>query len=348
MSPRTITPAALVTFAIDVLTSAGADHASAEATAAALLHASLHGVDSHGIRLIPWYADGLRAGSVKGKPVITVSTPRRAAAQVHADGGLGHLPAYRAMDEACTIARDCGIGMAGVIHATHYGAAGTYALAAAEAGFIGFVTSNCTALVVPHGGASPMHGTNPIALAAPRQAGEPFLLDMATSSIPWNRVLNSRTEGLELQPDAALDATGAFTRDATAATMLGPLGGALFGHKGAGLAGLADILGGVLTGMRISTGQDPKAPCDTELGFFMMAIDPATFVAVEVFFAGMDRYFAAMAARSTPERPVYVAGGPQWIARREREAHGIPIANGLHHALAEAAAKAGVPTLRYR
>ena len=103
---------------------------------------------------------------------------------------------YRAMDEACSIARDCGIGMAAVINSTHFGAAGAYTLAAADAGFIGLATSNSGAFVVPHGGSLPIHGTSPISLAAPNPGGDPFLLDMATSSIPWNKVLRYRTEGL--------------------------------------------------------------------------------------------------------------------------------------------------------
>ena len=109
---------ALSRYSRDLLQSAGADETSAEAATWAVLHASLHGVDSHGVRLLPWYANGLGAGLIKGAPNITVSYPRRAVATVNADGGLGHLAMYRAMDEACSIARDCGIGMAAVIHST--------------------------------------------------------------------------------------------------------------------------------------------------------------------------------------------------------------------------------------
>ena len=42
-----------------------------------------------------------------------------------------------------------GIGMGAVINSTHFGAAGAYALAAANAGLIGFVTCNSGAFVVP-------------------------------------------------------------------------------------------------------------------------------------------------------------------------------------------------------
>jgi LDH2 family malate/lactate/ureidoglycolate dehydrogenase len=329
---------ALSRYSRDLLQSAGADETSAEAATWAVLHASLHGVDSHGVRLLPWYANGLRAGLIKGAPNITVSYPRRAVATVNADGGLGHLAMYRAMDEACSIARDCGIGMAAVIHSTHFGAAGAYTLAAAEAGFIGMTTSNSGAFVVPHGGSQPIHGTNPISLAAPNPGGDHFLLDMATSSIPWNKVLRYRTEGLALPEGVAVDAAGGFVTDPHDAVALAPAGGADFGFKGAGLAGLAEILGGVLTGMRLSVEQDGTQIADCELGHFVMAIDPTLLMPLQAFGARVQDYLDAFKR----EPGIMAAGGPEWAQRREREVHGIPLPDGLYAELQEAAQAAGV------
>src|SRR5690242_15462765 len=284
MTERRVSAEKLAAFSYAVLTSAGADPESAEATTGAMLHASLLGVDSHGIRLLPFYADCLRQGICKPKPSITASHPRRSAVLVDADGGLGHLPTYRAMDQACAIARDTAVGMGAVINSTHFGAAGAYTLAAANAGFIGFATCNSGAFVVPCGGRQPIHGTSPISLAAPLTGrADPFLLDMATSSIPWNKVMRYRTEGLALPPDAALDAEGNSTTDPNRAVSLGPVGGAGFGYKGAALAGLTEVLGGMLTGMRLSIEQSGVLLADTRVGHFVMAIDPSTFVPAATF-----------------------------------------------------------------
>jgi ureidoglycolate dehydrogenase (NAD+) len=321
----------LLDFSQKTLSSAGADEATAEATSYAMLHASVHGVDSHGIRLLPFYVKSLKTGLAKSNPTITVKPQRRAAVLVDADGGLGHLPTYRATDEACALARDCGIGMAGVINSTHFGAAGAYALAAANAGFIAVVTCNSGALVVPHGGGRAFHGTSPIAIAAPRDGGDPFLLDMATSSIPWNKVLRYRTEGLTLPEGVAIDANGAFTRDPHAARALAPVGGIEFGYKGAGLAGVADVLGGAVMGMRLSHEQDGTALGDTMVGHFVIAIDPTTFVAQALFNERMATYLDAFAAQPG----TMPAGGPEWAKRRDREANGIPLPEGLRAELEE-------------
>lgn len=338
MTERRASAQELAAFSYAVLTSAGADPDSAEATTGAMLHASLLGVDSHGIRLLPFYADCLRDGICKPKPKITVSHPRRSAVLVDADDGLGHLPTYRAMDEACAIARDTGIGMGVVINSTHFGAAGAYALAAANAGFIGFVTCNSGAFVVPYGGKRPIHGTSPIAMAAPLEGRDPYFLDMATSSIPWNKVMRYRTEGLELPPDAALDAEGQYTLDPNTAVCLGPVGGSGFGYKGAALAGLAEVLGAMLTGMRLSIEQEGVVLADTKVGHFVMAIDPSTFVPLAVFKERHAGYLDGFKA----EPGIMPAGGPEWAKRIDREAKGIPLAEGLHRELADAADKAKV------
>ena len=336
---RAATVEALGSFSNAVLAAAGASEASAEAATWAMLHASLHGVDSHGIRLLPWYADCLRNGIAKGRPNVTVDHKRRAAALVDADDGLGHIAMYRAMDEACALARDCGIGMASVINSTHFGAAGAYTLAAADAGFIGFVASNSGAFVVPHGGAKPIHGTSPLSLSAPNPGGDPFLLDMATSSIPWNKVLRFRTEGLELPPGVAVDATGAFVTDPHKAVALAPVGGMDFGYKGAALAGVAEVLGGMLSGMRLSADQDGLALGDTKVGHFVMAIDPTLFMTLEAFGARVEQYIANF--RQQPG--TYAAGGPEWERRNTRARDGIPLPDGLYAELTAAGEKAGVP-----
>ena len=325
-------------YSLDLLRASGAEAETAKAATRAVLHASVHGVDSHGIRLLPWYANCLSTGLVKGNPKIAVHPIRRAVVRVDADGGMGHLATYRAMDEACALARDCGIGLAAVVNSTHFGAAGAYTLAAADAGFIGLVTGNSGAYVVPHGGSTPIHGTSPISLAAPNPGGDPFLLDMATSSFPWNKVLRYRTEGIELPHGVAVDADGSFVIDPHLAVALAPVGGEVFGFKGAALAGVAEVLAGVLTGMRLSTEQDKSALADTQLGHFVMAIDPTLFMMLEAFGRRLQAYLDGF--KTQPG--TYAAGGPEWERRRQREKDGIPLPDGLYNELMEAAAKAGI------
>jgi LDH2 family malate/lactate/ureidoglycolate dehydrogenase len=162
---------------------------------------------------------------------------------------------------------------------------------------------------------------------------------MATSSIPWNKVMRYRTEGLSLPPDAALDAEGNYTSDPNRAVCLGPLGGAGFGYKGAALAGMAEVLGGMLTGMRLSIEQSGIVLADTKVGHFVMAIDPSTFVPGNTF---AERH-AAYLDGFKREPGIMPAGGPEWARRADRQALGIPLPQGLYDELSAAGGKAQVP-----
>src|SRR3954471_8358620 len=167
------------------LTAAGADQASAAAATRAMMHASRLGIDSHGVRLAAHYAKVLQAGRVNPRPTLRVRRTGPATAVLDADDGLGHRAAYAAMDLAVEIAREAGAGVVGVVRSSHYGAAGAYALAGAEAGFVALSTTNADSLVALHDGKGAFHGTNPIAVGAPVTGEKPWFMDLATSSIPF-------------------------------------------------------------------------------------------------------------------------------------------------------------------
>ena len=101
---------------------------------------------------------------------------------------------------------------------------------------------------------------------------------------------------------------------------------------------LAEVLGAMLTGMRLSVEQSGVVLGDTRLGHFVMAIDPSTFVPAAVF---AERHASYLDGFKT-EPGIMPAGGPEWAKRVDREAKGIPLAEGLLQELAESADKAKV------
>jgi LDH2 family malate/lactate/ureidoglycolate dehydrogenase len=337
-----IAPEILARFAHEVLLSAGTTDGQAAATVRAMMHATLHGIDSHGVRLLGFYVDSLAKGYVKPDPQVTVSKPGKAAVLVDAGGGFGHFATYLAVEEACAIASEFGIGMAAVKNSTHFGAAGAYTLAAAEAGYIALAACNSGALVVLHGGRETFHGTNPLSFAAPLRGQNPFLLDMATSAIAWNRVRRYQESGGSLPAESALDQSGQYAIDASAAVALAPLGGKLFGYKGAGLAGMAEVLGAMLTGMNLSFEEEGRGLGPSRIGHFLAVIDPAAFIAREEFENRLKTYLEAVARQSVEGGPVYAAGGPEWEARDDRVKHGIPLDRGLLHELSAVGARLNV------
>jgi ureidoglycolate dehydrogenase (NAD+) len=313
------------------LTRAGADAASAAAATRAMMHASRLGVDSHGVRLAVHYAKVLQTGRVNPRPRFRVDRTAAGTAMLDADDGLGHHAAYAAMELAAEIAREAGVGVVGVVRSSHYGAAGAYALAGAEAGLIALSVTNADSVVALHGGAERFHGTNPIAVAAPVAGQRPWFLDMATSSIPLNRVLLYGTLGLTLPEGVAADEAGAPARDPSAVAMLLPLGGAGFGFKGAALAGLVTILSAALTGatldhemIRMTGTDDLSTP--RNLGHVCLALDPARFAGQDAYDAAITRYLAALRGSSArPGEQVMAPGDREWAVETERLRNGIPV-----------------------
>jgi len=321
------------------LRDAGANQPSVEATVRALMHASLHGVDSHGVRLVGYYDGALRSGEINGHPQVTLRRTAAATAMLDGDDGLGHHTSYRAMEAAIEIAREAGVGAVGATRSSHFGAAGAYALAAAEAGMIGLATTNAESLVALFGSAQAFHGTNPLAVAAPVAGEKPWLLDMATSAIPFNRVLLYRSLGQTLPEAIAANEAGLPVRDPNEAAMLMPMGGADYGFKGAALAGLATVLSAILTGasldhemVSLGKGNEPKPP---GLGHFFLAIDPARFAGAGVMADGMRRYLDAL--RAVPPRsggaPPMAPGDREWRVAEERGRDGIPLDPDTAHFL---------------
>ncbi|NHN84850.1 Ldh family oxidoreductase [Acetobacter musti] len=313
----------------EFLCQAGASPDDSAQTTKALLHASRTGVDSHGVRLAVYYARLLRSGRLNASPHRQVRHTGPATALLDADHGLAHPASYLAMNEAIALARNAGIGAVGVMNSTHFGAAGAYALEAAYQNMIGISTCNAESLVSLFQGSIPFHGTNPIAMAAPVPDSNPWLLDMATSSIPFNRVQLYRSLGITLPENVALDSDGQPTRDPQKARFLEPLGGPEFGFKGAALAGVVTLLSAILTGATcdpdIPSGPDAKGP--SNIGHFFIALDPGRFVGQTGYRTAITHYLAALrgSPARNPDQRIMAPGDREWAETEKRARQGIPV-----------------------
>src|SRR5271155_2117651 len=121
---------------------------NAETTADILSWADLHGVDSHGMSMIPGYDRLRRNGRAKMdvRPAILRQTP--VSALVDGGGGLGHVPAHYAMSVAIDKAKQSGMAIAAVRNSAHFGATGYYTLMAAKAGLIGMAGTGASSIQV--------------------------------------------------------------------------------------------------------------------------------------------------------------------------------------------------------
>lgn len=333
-------------FSREALGVAGADVATSTAVTRALLHASTLGVDTHGVRLLPHYLKALVGGRLNIAPQMRFSGQGKAVAVLDADNAHGALAAYSAMDRAMALARRYGVGAVAIRQSSHFGAAGAYAIEAARNNLFGMAFCNSDSFVRLHEGSISFHGTNPIAVAAPAPDQEPWLLDMATSSIPYNRIELFRSRGVDLPQAVASDKNGVDTTDPNLVAMLAPLGGK-YGYKGAGLAGISEILSTAFGNAPLSSELAPMMSDDMStprgVGAFVLAMDPAAFSGLAPFLETMRRYLEAIhASHAVPGAVVMAPGDREWKEAARRRKHGLVVDIATIRAFDEFAQQHGI------
>lgn len=338
-----------------LLTAWGMPAGFAQRTAEVMSWADLHGIDSHGISMVPAYFERSRNGRVNmaAQPRIVQETP--VSALLDGDGGLGHEPGRQAMETAIAKARAIGVGVVVVRNSSHFGAAGFYARMAADAGLIGMAATSASAIqVAPTGGAEARLGTDPWSFAAPGRDGEPFLLDMATTTVAAGRVRNKANENQPTPAGWLLTKAGLPSTDPLEASEKGgfltSLGGSKDGssYKGYGLAVMVNILSACLSGSTLIT--DPmhlKQPQGMDLGHFFLALDPGLFREPGAFETDVASLCDALRATTPmdPAEPVMVAGDKERRIAEQRLQHGIPVGPGLLEKVRLVADNSGVDWL---
>ena len=314
----------LQSWACEVLRKAGVPDAEAKLVSSSLVQTSIWGVDSHGILRLTHYLNRLTIGSIKAASVPVVTRTGPVTAQVHGEDGLGIIHATLAMETAIEMAKESGAGIVGVGHSSHCGAMGLYTRMAAHEHLVGIAFTHSSSVVVPHGGREKYFGTNPLSIAFPRAGGEPVCLDMATSQVAWNKVLNARIEGRDLDPGVAVDAKGDPTTDPHLARAGIPLGGPIYGYKGYGLAFMIDLLCGVMNGMtygRHINSMYEELDQPRKIGHLVMAIDPGRFAGA----ASLESQVDAVVKDLKGCGDILFPGEPELIEQEKRRIEGIPI-----------------------
>ena len=312
---------------VALLRDRGLSAAHAVDVADALVDASLRGIDTHGVRLLDFYLKEIEGGRARKQPVFRISGDYPAAGLFDADDALGVVAGAAAMREAIGRARKAGIAALAVSRSNHFGRADYFARMAAAAGQIGLVFSNSDALVVPFGGAVPLNGTNPLAMAAPGLDDDGFHLDMATSQTAYSRVLAALRHGLPVEPGLATNQDGQDLSHGGDLGALQPLGGI----KGQGLGMMIQILCALLSNMPFDAELSNlyREPYDTprQISHFMVAIEVAAFVDPAVFRARLSELLAQFRqSRPAGAAPVRVPGDPEREVEADRRQAGIPLA----------------------
>jgi ureidoglycolate dehydrogenase (NAD+) len=328
-----VSPLKLYRFVQNVLVSVGVPREDASIVADCLVTANLSGIDSHGVVRLAHYVRRLQNGTITTQPQIKFEKKGPSLGILDGDHGLGHVVTYHACTEAMKLAAENGTGAVVVKNSSHFGMAGFYVKRVVSEGYATMIMSATDTLLIPFGARKPFFGTNPVAIGFPTN-GIPLILDMATTSIPYGKVVLAKTEGKPIPPDWGFDEDGNPTTEPEEIVGLHPIAG----PKGSGLAMIIDILCSILSGMpfgphinKMYTEMDEPR----RLGHFITVWDIKRFIPLDRFKARLGQMIAEMNALPPAEgfSQVRYPGQIEGERRQLRETQGIPIDPGLRDEL---------------
>ena len=310
-----------------------------------LLQANLTGHDSHGIGMLPRYANAFLDGGLRPNAHVLTKLDSGILLALDGQAGFGQVIGQEAMQLGIERAKQHGSCVVALANSHHLCRIGAWAEMAVAEGLVSvhFVNVISRPIVAPWGGSDARFGTNPFAVGIPVLGREPILLDMATSVIAQGKARVAHNKGEALAPGQLLDDRGEPTTDPRYA-VIEPIGALrAFGeHKGFGLALVCEVLGGALAGgLAVHNAADGKQRVLN--GMLTILLDPARLCDATVFAAEMQAFMDWVKA-SPPQAgtgPVRVAGEPEREMRAKRLAEGIPVDANTWNELLATAAKLG-------
>lgn len=329
--------------------------ADAEVCAEILVIADVRGIESHGVARLPYYLNKLKDGSINANPKPRILHEMPAVALFHGDDGMGPVVGKQAMELAIKKAKETGAGMVSVTHSNHYGIAGYYSMMALEAGMIGISMTNSLSLVAPTFGTQAMLGTNPLSVAAPAGEEPPYVLDMATSTVPAGKIEIALREQNEIPSGWLIDKDGKPTGKPLAMLQGGtltPLGSdrERSNHKGYGLSLMVDLLSAILSGANYGARQEGLTKPNpsgkpSNVGHFFGAMLIEGFRPLAEFKDNMDEALRALKGSATAEGQdrIYVAGEPEFDATEDSNKNGVPLSAVVTATLTRVGDESGVP-----
>ncbi|OYV01919.1 MAG: malate/lactate/ureidoglycolate dehydrogenase [Burkholderiales bacterium PBB5] len=311
-----------------------------------LIMANLTGHDSHGIGMLPRYADAFLQGGLKPNAAVTTLMDGGALLRLDGNAGFGQVIGAQAMDLGIARAKLHGSCIVALGNSHHLGRIGAWAEQAAAAGLVSihFVNVISRAIVAPHGGGDARFGTNPFCAGVPFTGRDPVILDFATSMIAQGKTRVAMNKGELVPPDCLIDDQGRPTQEPRF-TVVPPFGALLTfgGHKGFGLAMMCELLGGALAAG--ATQRDGDASKKRVLnGMFSVLVDPAQLADRSAFETEAQAFIDW--ARASPVREgfdgIQIAGEPERAMRAKRTAQGVPVDATTWQEILDAAGKLGV------
>lgn len=328
-----VSPSILTAVVENLFVAAALTPADARLCAETHVIQEMRGVTTHGLCHVPLSLGRLAAGQINPLPKRTVLRDEGATIVLDADQGMGVPSCMDAMQRTITKAEQFGVGVGIVIHSNHFLSAAPYCLRAIEHNMLAICISNTWPSMCYPGTNLRVIGNSPIGFGAPNSQGFPIVFDSALTTSGGK--LSQWIREHRTIPDAlfGLDKAGNHTVDPAAVLEGGaplPIGG----HKGAGLAILAELLTGVLGGTGFLRGIQPpnlRSSEEESESQFCLVINVTRFMPLTKFHQQIKEFIADL--KGNPLAPGYseilLPGERAHRAYLRCLSEGIPLETGV-------------------
>ncbi|MCK4360081.1 MAG: Ldh family oxidoreductase [Candidatus Cloacimonetes bacterium] len=320
-------------FVTECFEKSGMSNEDSKITTDVLIESDKRGIASHGVARLKRYTDGIKNGIMipDADYEIIKETPNTLV--ITGNDGLGQPVSYKTMKLVIEKAKKNNIGFATVRNSNHYGIAGYYSMMALQENLLGISTTNSFPLVVPTFGKDALLGTNPISVAAPTSKERPFVVDMATSTVPRGKLEVYDRRGKPIPEAWATDSKGHPTTDPglvlkNVKEKLGggllPVGGVVEetgGHKGYGMAMIVEIFTGILSGGAFGPNVYGIPNTPANVCHFFGAINIEAFISLDEFTKSMDSIIRALldSKKAEGQDRIYIHGEKEFILADQQQ-----------------------------
>ena len=297
-----------------------------------MLSASLRGIDTHGIEMLPKILTRVQDNRCRvdvPSKVKKADIAFSAVSIIDAKLAPGQHSCLVASREAIKRANQYGIGFITVRNSTHFGCCSPFLEEILKERMVGFVGSNNVCSMAAFGLEQPNIGNNPFGFAAPSQGNNDFIFDFSSAVMSYGRRIDYLASGKELAEGSFITVKdnkgikGVCEVDDSQEQVALPFGG----FKGASVAMMIDILSGLLSGGYSGVETETLNEEGLFLGpsHFVLVIDPKK-LGLGYFEEEMQNYIEGIRKGDDVRLP----GDNSDEKRLRRLSTGIPIQESFH------------------
>ena len=197
---------------VDKLKKYGIAEQDALFIAHSFIMADLHGYPQHGSMRIKQLIEGINNKNINSRYSTNILKDTEVVTVIDAKRSIGQIAAKQAVEISIKKAKKFGVGISGVINASHIGRLALYTELAQKEDCICIAMSTSSPAVSFNGGYKKVLGTNPVAYAVP-SLGDVISADFSTSKVSRGRVFEKILKKEKMPKGWCIDKMGNSTEN---------------------------------------------------------------------------------------------------------------------------------------